>query len=157
MCAQGHSGRWDSIGDMAASVWSNPGEAELRSLLQRVKRVAVVGLSPKAHRDSHRVALYMQQHGYEIVPVYPREERILGEPVYRRLQDVPGRVDLVDVFRRSEHLPEVVEDAVAARAPALWFQVGCVHEGAARRAAAAGAMVVMDLCLMVEHARLLGA
>lgn len=134
----------------------NPSDDRLRSLLESVKRIAVVGLSPKDHRDSNRVARYLQSRGYEIVPVYPRGETILGQRVYRRIQDVPGGVDLVDVFRRSEHLPEVVEDALAARSPALWFQLGCVHQDAARRAREVGALVVMDRCLMVDHARLLG-
>jgi len=106
-------------------------------------------------RDSHRVARYLQQQGYEVLPVYPREERILGQPVYRRVRDIGGGVDLVDVFRRGEALPEVVEDALAARAPALWFQLGCINEAAAARATAAGVMLVMDRCLMVDHARLL--
>jgi hypothetical protein len=134
----------------------NPSDDEIRVLLQRARRIAVVGLSPKPHRDSHRVARYMQERGYEIVPVYPREESILGQKVYARVQDVPGEVDLVDVFRRSEQLPGVVDDALAAGAPALWFQLDCVHEEAAARATAAGAAVVMDRCIMVEHARLLG-
>jgi predicted CoA-binding protein len=135
---------------------SEPAEQDIRRLLETVRRIAVVGLSPKPHRDSHRVALYLQDRGYEVVPVYPREETILGARVYRRVQDIPGGVDLVDVFRRSEELPGAVDDALAARAPALWFQLDCVHEEAAARAAAAGMTVVMDRCLMVEHARLLG-
>jgi predicted CoA-binding protein len=134
----------------------DPGEEAIRALLRRVRRIAVVGLSPKPHRDSHRVSRYLQQHGYEIVPVYPREESILGAQVYRRVQDVPGGVDLVDVFRRSDQLPNVVDDAIAARAPAIWFQLGCIHVEAARRARDSGATVVMDRCLMVDHARLLG-
>ena len=134
----------------------NPPEEQVRDLLARARRIAVVGLSPKPDRDSHRIAVYLQARGYEVVPVYPREERILGQQVYRRVQDIPGGVDLVDVFRRSEHLPEVVEDALAARAPALWFQFDCVSEDAAARATAAGATVVMDRCIMVDHARLIG-
>ena len=134
----------------------NPSEEQIRELLVRARRIAVVGLSPKPDRDSHRIAVYLQARGYEVLPVYPREDRILGQPVYRRLQDIPGGVDLVDVFRRSEHLPEVVEDALAARAPALWFQFDCVNEDAAARATAAGATVVMDRCIMVDHARLVG-
>jgi hypothetical protein len=134
----------------------NPDDDALRSLLEQVKRIAIVGLSPKDHRDSNRVARYLQGRGYEVVPVYPREETILGQRVYRRVQDIPGGVDLVDVFRRPEHLPGVVEDALAALAPAVWFQLGCVHEEAARAAREAGALVVMDRCLMVDHARLLG-
>jgi predicted CoA-binding protein len=134
----------------------NPDEAAIASLLESSRRIAVVGLSPKPHRDSHRVARYLLEHGYQVVPVYPREEEILGQHVYRRLQDVPGEIDLVDVFRRSEELPGVVEDALAARAPALWFQLGCVHDEAARRAREAGLSVVMDRCIMVDHAALLG-
>lgn len=134
---------------------ANPPEDQIRELLTRVRRVAVVGLSPRPERDSHRVAQYLQARGYEIVPVYPREERILGQQVYRRVRDIPGGVDLVDVFRRGQDLPAVVEDALAARAPALWFQIDCVNEDAAARATAAGATVVMDRCIMVDHARLL--
>lgn len=135
---------------------SEPSDSELRRLLESVRRIAVVGLSPKPHRDSHRVARYLQERGYEIVPVYPREESILGARVYRSVAEVPGGVDLVDVFRRSEALPEVVEDAIAAGAPALWFQLDCLNEEAAARARAAGLTLVEDRCLMVDHARLLG-
>jgi uncharacterized protein len=154
-------------------------EDSIRELLMRVRRIAVVGLSPKPHRDSHGVALYMQQRGYEIVPVYPRGGEILGARVYERVQDIPGGVDLVDVFRRPEAIPEVVDDVLASvaipgapagtplrgvsrkdaeqvQAPALWFQLGCVHDEASRRAAEAGLPVVLDQCLMVEHAALLG-
>jgi predicted CoA-binding protein len=134
----------------------NPDDATVRALLQRVRRIVVVGLSPKVYRDSHRVARYLLEHGYEVVPVYPREEDILGQKVYRRVRDVPGPVDLVDVFRRSEGLPEVVDDVLAARAGALWLQLGCIDEAGAERAREAGLAVVMDRCLMVEHARLLG-
>jgi uncharacterized protein len=135
-------------------------EDSIRELLARVRRIAVVGLSPKAHRDSHHIARYMQERGYEIVPVYPRGEEILGSRVYARVQDIPGGVDLVDVFRRPEAIPEVVDDVLAsvrsAGAPVLWFQLGCVHDEASLRAAEAGLPVVLDRCLMVEHAALLG-
>lgn len=139
-----------------ATTHQNPDDDTIRALLERVRRIAVVGLSPKPHRDSHRVAKYLQDRGYLIVPVYPREEEILGQPVYRRVQDIPGGVDLVDVFRRSEELPETFADALAAHAPAIWTQYGCVSGEEARRAVAAGALVVMDRCLMVDHASLLG-
>ena len=102
------------------------------------------------------MARYLLERGYEIVPVYPREEQILGQKVYRRVQDVAGAVDLVDVFRRSEELPEVIDDALAAGRGALWLQLGCIDESGARRARDAGLTVVMDRCLMVEHARLVG-
>ncbi len=134
----------------------NPDDATVHRLLETARRVAVVGLSPKPHRDSNRIGRYLLDRGYDVVPVYPWEETILGQKAYRRLQDVPGRIDLVDVFRRSEELAGVVDDALTARAPALWFQLGCVDEDAARRAAGAGATVVMDRCIMIEHAALLG-
>jgi uncharacterized protein len=134
----------------------NPDDERIRDLLQRARRIAVVGLSPKPQRDSNRVARYLLERGYDVIPVYPREEEILGRKVYRRVQDIPGPIDLVDVFRRSETLAEVIDDALAARAPALWFQLDCIDEAGARRAAAAGVTVVMDRCLMVDHARLLG-
>lgn len=137
--------------------FENPQDSVLRELLARARRVAVVGLSPKPDRDSHRVASYLQQHGYEVDPVYPREQRILGRTVYRRVQDVPAGVDVVDVFRRGEELPEVVEDVLASGARALWFQLGCVNEAAAERALQAGLTVVMDRCIKVEHSRLIGA
>ena len=137
------------------ALFQNPDDEAIRGLLERVRRIAVVGLSPKPHRDSHGVASYLLRSGYDVVPVYLREEEILGQKVYRSVQDIPGHVDLVDVFRRSEELPEVIDDALAARAGALWLQLGCIDEGGARRARDAGLTVVMDRCLMVEHARLL--
>ena len=136
--------------------FENPDDEAIRRVLEKARRIAVVGLSPKPHRDSHRVARYLLESGYEIVPVYPREEQILGQKVHRRVQDVVGAVDLVDVFRRSEDLPEVIDDAITARAGALWLQLGCIDEDGARRARDAGLTVVMDRCLMVEHARLVG-
>ena len=136
--------------------FENPDDEAIRRVLEKARRIAVVGLSPKPHRDSHRVARYLLESGYEIVPVYPREEQILGQKVHRRVQDVAGVVDLVDVFRRSEDLPAVIDDAITARAGALWLQLGCIDEDGARRARDAGLTVVMDRCLMVEHARLVG-
>jgi uncharacterized protein len=138
------------------SRFQNPDDGDVRRLLERVRRIAVVGLSPKPHRDSHRVARYLLERGYEVVPVYPREEEILGQKVYRRVQEVPGAVDLVDVFRRSEELPGTIDDVLAGSAGALWLQLGCIDEAGARRARDAGLSVVMDRCLMVDHARLLG-
>lgn len=136
--------------------FQNPGDDAVRELLLKARRIAVVGLSPKSYRDSHRVARYLLESGYEIVPVYPREHEILGRMVHRRVQDVAGAVDLVDVFRRSEELPAVIDDVLAARAGALWLQIGCIDEDGAHRARDAGLTVVMDRCLMVEHARLVG-
>jgi predicted CoA-binding protein len=132
----------------------NPDEARLRSLLENAGRIAVVGLSPKPHRDSNRIGRYLLEHGYAVIPVYPREDTILGQRVYRRVQDIPGEIDIVDVFRRSEELAGVTDDALTARAKALWFQLDCIDEESAARAAAAGLLVVMDRCIMVDHARL---
>jgi hypothetical protein len=134
----------------------NPGDQVIRRLLETARRIAIVGLSPKAHRDSHRVGRYLLESGYEVIPVYPRGDEILGQKVHRRVLDIAGAVDLVDVFRRSEELPEAIDDVLAARAGALWLQLGCIDESGARRARDSGLTVVMDRCLMVEHARLLG-
>ena len=133
-------------------------EEAIRELLSRIKTIAVVGLSPKPHRDSNHVARYLKERGYRIVPVYPREEEILGEKVYRRVQDIPGGVDLVDVFRRWDTVPDVVDDVLASpkRPEARWLQLGCGHPEAERRAIGAGMAVVAEQCLMVEHAALLG-
>lgn len=143
---------------MAVELPDNPRDEEVRALLERVKRIAVVGLSPKAHRDSHRVSAYMQRAGYEIVPVYPREEQILGARVYRSVSDIEGPVDLVDVFRRAEELPEVAADILRSpqpNAPPVWFQYDCVNADAIDALARAGRTVVYDRCLMVEHSRLM--
>lgn len=138
----------------------NPDDQEVRALLERVKRIAVVGLSPKAHRDSHRVSAYMQRAGYEIVPVYPREDVILGARVYRSVSDIEGPVDLVNVFRRAEELPEVAADILRSphpNAPPVWFQLDCVNEEAIRALVEAGRTVIYDRCIMVEHRRLIPA
>jgi predicted CoA-binding protein len=139
-----------------AKPFQNPGENAIRELLQSVRRIAVVGLSPKPHRDSNRIGVYLLDHGYEVIPVYPRGEEILGLKVYRRVQDIPGHVDLVNVFRRSEALPAVFDDLLAAGAGAVWTQLGCIDEEGALRAQEAGLTVVMNRCVMVDHSRLLG-
>jgi len=136
---------------------ANPDDRAIRDLLSRIRRIAVIGLSPKPHRDSHRVSAYMQRAGYEILPIYPREDSILGQPVHRSIVDVPAPVDLVNVFRRAEDLPGVAEEILESRAAdgaAVWFQFDCVHEDAIRRLADAGRLVIYDRCLMVEHSRL---
>jgi hypothetical protein len=144
-----------SEGEPASAPHRNPDEAGIRGLLERVRRIAVVGLSPKPNRDSNRVARYLIEHGYEVVPVYPREDEILGHKAFSSVREIPGGVDLVNAFRRGEDLPAVVEEGLLAKAPAFWFQLDCVSEEAAARATKAGATVVMDRCIMVDHARLL--
>jgi predicted CoA-binding protein len=137
-------------------VFENPQDEALRELLQQSRTVAVVGLSPKPERDSHRVAAYLQQQGYRIVPVYPREETLLGEKVYRRLSDIPFAVDIVNVFRRSEEVLPVVEEALTLRPRAVWLQLGVTHAGAVPLCERAGVCLVMDRCIMIEHRRLCG-
>jgi predicted CoA-binding protein len=128
----------------------------IASILQRARTVAVVGLSPNALRPSHFVGYYLQRHGYRIVPVNPREEEILGERSYPSLAEVPERVDVVDVFRAPEAVPGIAEEAVAAGAGALWLQFGVISPEGAEIAERGGLDVVMDRCMKVEHARLLG-
>lgn len=128
----------------------------IRELLERSKVIAVVGLSSKPHRPSHGVARYLQSVGYRIIPVNPNETEVLGEKSFARLEDIPVHVDIVDVFRRSEFVPPIVESAIAIGAAAVWMQEGVVHEEAAARARAAGLEVVMDLCTLKEHVQRFG-
>jgi uncharacterized protein len=134
-------------------------ERELRSLLGEVSVVAVVGISSKPWRASHDVASYLQHHGYRIVPVNPNEEEVLGEQAYASLLDIPKevRVDVVDVFRRAEHTPEVARHAVAIGARMLWLQEGIVSEEAARIASEGGLEVIMGACIMKVRERLMAA
>ena len=125
----------------------------IRALLETSRTIAVVGLSSSKMRPSHGVAEYLQRAGYKIIPVNPNETEVLGERAVSRLEDIREKVDIVDVFRRPEFVPEVVESAIAIGAKAVWMQEGVIHDAAAQRARAAGLMVVMDLCMMKEHAR----
>jgi predicted CoA-binding protein len=133
----------------------NPEADAIRALLQRVKTVAVVGLSPKPERPSFGVARALQRFGYRIVPVRPATASVLGETCYAHLRDLPFPVDLVNVFRAPEFVPAVVEEAIAMGAPALWLQDGVVHEEAALRAQAAGLTVVMDRCIYRDYRQFL--
>lgn len=126
---------------------------EIRRLLETSKTIAVVGLSSSKMRPSYGVSEYMQRAGYKIIPVNPNEAEVLHQPAVARLEDIHEKVDIVDVFRRSEFVPEVVESAIAIGAKALWLQEGVIHEEAAKRARQAGLVVVMDRCIMKEHAK----
>jgi predicted CoA-binding protein len=134
--------------------FENPGDAALRELLQSVRTIAVVGLSPQPARPSFRVAQAMQRYGFRIVPVRPLVDAVLGEKAYANLADIPFPVDLVDVFRAAEHVPAIVEQCLALHLPAIWIQEGIVHEAAARQAQAGGMTVVMDRCLLKDYVRL---
>ena len=130
----------------------NPADSSLRDLLLSSRRLATVGASSNPERPSYGIARKMQHAGYEIVPVNPNEREVLGERAYASLDDVPGQVDIVVVFRRPEHTPAIAAQAVRIGAKALWLQTGIVNEEAAR--VAAGLVVVMDECIGVAHSRL---
>ncbi len=123
-------------------------------LLRSARTIAVVGLSSKPWRPSHGVAEYMQRAGYRIIPVNPNESEVLGEKAYPSLEALPEKVDIVNVFRRPEYVPEIVEAAIRVGAPAIWMQEGVINEAAAERARQAGLFVVMDRCILKEHRRL---
>ena len=125
----------------------------IREILEQFQTLAVVGLSSKTMRPSHGVAAYMQRHGYRIIPVNPHEESVLGEQGYATLDAVPQAIDVVVIFRRPEFVPEVVEAAIRKGAKVVWMQEGVIHEQAAERARAAGLKVVMDRCILKEHAK----
>lgn len=122
-------------------------------ILDTHRTIAVVGLSSNRSRPSYSVTAYMKSQGYRIIPVNPNETEVLGERAYARLQDVPEPVEIVNVFRRSEHVREVVDEAIDIGAKVIWLQEGVVDETEARRARAAGLDVVMDLCILKEHMR----
>ena len=124
---------------------------DVQRILETTKTIAVVGLSDKPDRDSYQIASYLQQQGYRIIPVNPRIKGVLGEKAYPSLRDVPDPVDVVDIFRRSEDVPPIVEDAIAIGAKVIWMQAGIVNEEAAARAEAAGLAVIMDACMRSAH------
>jgi predicted CoA-binding protein len=134
-----------------------PTDDEIRDLFASAKTIAVVGLSSKRNRPSFGVARFLQSAGYRIIPVNPNETEVHGEKAYAGLDEIPKdiRVDIVDIFRRSEQVPEVVEAAIRIGARAVWMQEGVVHEAAAARAREAGLFVIMDHCILKEHRRLM--
>ena len=125
----------------------------IAAMLEIYKTLAVVGLSSKASRASHGVAAYMQARGYRIIPINPNETAVLGEKAYASLEEVPDPVEIVVIFRRPEHVPEVVESAIRKGAKVVWMQEGVAHEEAARRARAGGLEVVEDRCILKEYAK----
>jgi uncharacterized protein len=129
----------------------------LKKLLSESHTIAVVGISANPSRDSYRVADYLKKHGYRIIPVNPGADEVLGEKSYPDLKSIPEPVDVVDVFRRPEFVPEIAEQAVQIGAKVFWMQFGAESEEAAKKAKAAGLTVVQDHCMMQEHSRLLGA
>jgi uncharacterized protein len=132
-------------------------DQDLIKLLQESKTIAVVGLSSNPARASFGVSRFLQRQGYHIIPVNPAETEVLGERAYPSVHEIPVEVDIVDIFRRSEAVPEVVEDALLKKPRLIWMQEGVVHQEAARKAEAAGIPVVMDRCMLKELARLFPA
>ncbi len=124
---------------------------EIGDLLKKSRTIAVVGLSDSPLRPSYGVSAYMQGHGYHIIPVNPAIKGSLGEKSVPTLADVQGKIDIVDVFRRSEFVPEIVDEAIRLKVPAIWLQEGVIHEEAAEKARKAGILVVMDKCILKEH------
>jgi uncharacterized protein len=132
----------------------NPSDARVSMLLRMATRIAVIGLSANPERPSYNIARYLMDHGYEIVPVNPNENEVFGIPCYARLRDVPGHIDIVNVFRRRSGLVAHANEAVAAGAGALWMQLGVLSDEAMGIATVAGLTAVQDRCILVEHARL---
>lgn len=132
-------------------------EEELKEVLKSCKTVAVVGISPKEDRPSHQVAAYLQSKGYRIIPVRPDGDQVLGETVYPSLMEIPKEIeiDVVDIFRKSEDVPPVVEESIQRGAKVVWMQEGVIHPEAGDVAERAGLKVVMDRCMKKEHQRLL--
>jgi predicted CoA-binding protein len=124
---------------------------DVERILTTTKTIAVVGLSDKPDRDSYQIAAYLKQAGYRIIPVNPRVNEVLGEKAYPTLRDVPGPIDVVEIFRRPEDVPPIVEDAIAVGAKVVWMQSGIVNEEAAARAQAAGLTAIMDACMRSAH------
>jgi predicted CoA-binding protein len=130
-------------------------DQEIRDLLTSARTIAVVGLSGNPSRDSYRVSNYMLRRGYTIIPINPGIVQALGAQAYPDLKSVPGPVDIVDIFRRPEFVPEIVDAAIAIKAKAVWMQLGVGHPEAAQRASDAGLQVVVDRCILIEHGRLM--
>lgn len=128
-------------------------DPEIKKLLERARTVAVVGVSHKEDRDSHKVARYLKEHGYTMIPVNPKYKEVLGEPCYPDLKSVPVPVDIVDIFRNIEAIPGIVDEAIAVGAKAVWMQLGLCHNDAADKARQAGMQVVMNKCIKIEHSR----
>src|SRR5271154_4805782 len=134
----------------ASHLQAVPGDP-VSEILKVSRTIAVVGLSSRQHRPSYGVADYLKSAGYRIIPVNPTETEVLGEKCYARLEDIPEHVDIVDIFRRSEFVPDIVDSAIRIGARGIWMQEGVIHAEAAERARRAGLFVIMDCCILKEH------
>ena len=129
-------------------------EDEITAILRQAKTVAVVGISDNEARDSHKVAKYLKEHGYRMIPVNPKCREVLGETCYPGLTDVPEHIDVVDIFRNLEAIPGIVDEAIAVKADVVWMQLGLSHDVAAQKARTAGLQVVMNHCIKIEHSKI---
>ena len=134
---------------------SNPVDGAIRKILETSKTIAVVGLSDNPERDSYRVAAYLKEHGYTIIPVNPARAEILGETSYPDLASIPSPVDIVDIFRKVDAIEGIVDEAIRIKAKVVWMQLGLAHNAAARKASEAGLQAVQSRCLKVEHQKML--
>jgi uncharacterized protein len=130
--------------------------ADRLRILEKYRRIAMVGLSANPYRPSHFAAMYLLAEGYDVIPVNPREKEILGKVCYPSIAAIPGGIEVVDIFREPSAVPQLVDEAIAVGAKVVWMQLGVIHEEAAEKARAAGLEVVMDRCMKIEHARFFG-
>ena len=136
-------------------LWKNPSNNEIKSVLKKAKTIAVLGLSDNPERTSFQIAQAMQKSGYKIIPVNPRVENVLGEKSFARLSDIEEEIDIINVFRKSEHLPAIAEEAKTIKHKAFWGQQGVMHEDVPSILEGEDTIVIMDLCIKVAHAVLL--
>jgi predicted CoA-binding protein len=139
---------------MSGSAFHNPPDSVIRDILAHPRRIAVVGCSPDVRRDSHRVARLLMTKGHSVVPVNPGVPEILGQTCFAALSEIPGPVDMVDIFRRADQAGAIVDQTIAVGAQIVWLQLGVIDEAAAARAQVAGLTVIMDRCPAIEYARL---
>ena len=133
---------------------NNPPSDQIKKILQNSKKIAIVGISPKEDRDSNKVAKYLLEKGYDIIPVNPGQKEILGKTCFKTITDIPFPVDVVDLFLNPKRVPPIVDQAIEIGAPILWMQIGVIHDEAAQKAREAGLTVVMDICIKDEHEKL---
>ncbi len=133
---------------------ANPSDTELKEILSKNKTVAVIGMSKNPEKDAYRIPEYLKKKGYRIIPVNPTADEILGEKAYKKVTDIPDQLDIVDVFRPSEDVPNYVDDVISKRPKVFWLQLGIENTTAEEKVASAGIKVVFDRCMMAEHKRL---
>jgi len=137
--------------------WENPRPSEIREIIENSKVIAIVGLSSKKERASHRVGAYLQKQGFEIIPVNPREEEVLGRKAFPDLKSIDKKIDIVDVFRKGEDTPPIVQEAIDIGAGCIWLQLGIVSQDSYNLARSADVPIVMDKCMLQEHKKMRGA